>query len=116
MIHIMEKVKGTIDTPLKSTGSTHRVVLSFLLVMSQEDIAVLQSPKQAFLTTYTEKNMAWTFWRSANIFLDPATASIARTLKHIVLSSLPHLILYHKKRDLDREVNAALTKFVEMED
>ena len=83
--------------------------------MFLEHVVLLQSSKQAFLSTYTEKH-ALNLQEVQKHFSDPATASIMRTLKPIVLPSLPYLILHHKKRDIEREMNAALTKFVEMED
>ena len=115
VVHIMEKLRKTIATPLKAPALAHRAVVHVLSIIAEEETTTLSTSRSTLFAVYAKQHGIDTVKLSSHA-KDPDTKKIMKILKLILLVSIPHLIKYHQDQDLLREVIITLNDFVEMEE
>lgn len=115
VIHIMEKTRRTIDTPLEAPASAHRAVVHVISLLAEEETKTLSTSRSTLLAAYAKQHGINTVELSSHAE-DPPTRFVVKILKPILLVSIPHLIKHHHDQDLLREVTATMNQFMEMEE
>ena len=115
VIHIMEKTRRTIDTPLEAPDSAHRAVVHVVSMLTEEEKKHVSTSQTTLLAAYAKQHGINAVEISGHSG-DPSTRTIVKILKPILLVSIPHLIKYHRDQDLLREVTTNMNEFIEMEE